>query len=73
MNAELFLAFLLITFVLVITPGPIVTLESLIKTFVARLDQVLCGEIFLVVPGVDGSFSGTDGFGDRPAYIDRIG
>src|SRR5262245_22303770 len=48
-------------------------LESLIKTFVAHFGQVLRGEICLVVPGVDGPFSGSDGFGDRPASIDRIG
>jgi hypothetical protein len=40
-------------------------LVSLIKKFLCDESQVSSGEILLVVPGVEGGFSSSDGFGER--------
>jgi hypothetical protein len=48
-------------------------LESLTKRFVCHVGQVSGGEIFFVIPGVEGSFRRADGSGDGRVCIGRIG
>ena len=48
-------------------------LKSLIKRFVSHVGQISGRKICFVIPGVEGSFGGTNGSGERQVHIGGIG